>query len=389
MITSSHDRRLEDPSVVRMPRKVAYRLHSDLSDVALLALGSQRCERAVKWQMRHQSTSTVADDRRRFWERGRTRLGIVVVSCRIVTAILFHGWRAFVIHRIRPVVCRRWRGRGGGLRVDVLLVRMHHSTVDGTSGVEVITSADERRVIGGWKVVRRLVLPARTVATLVFLQQLRSAPVNWNRSTVVNGDSSRLVLAKDLFVLVLHGQIGRWNALGLRSWVKSAADGRWDVGKLGWSRFAVLLLVLAPLGCHDKVNSQDEDEQSNANAGHDGGPVNSAQAATIEPLRWNIVDWQGSSRPDWRGSRGGGRRAWHPKLDQVGNSSAVTTAIDSPDSGIEPAVVTIEIHQSQIHWIASKSGSRCRKSFCLLEQRWYFEPSFVRRQSKLISVSCK
>jgi hypothetical protein len=43
--------------------------------------------------------------------------------------------------------------------------------------------------------------------------------------------------------------------------------------------------------------------------------VDSAETAPGEPLRRNVIDRQGSGRPDGRWRRGGGRWAGHPQLN--------------------------------------------------------------------------
>ncbi len=116
-------------------------------------------------------------------------------------------------------------------------------------------------LLGAREMIGRFVLlSARTVATLVLLQELGGAPVDRNGGSVVDGDGPRLVLAENLLVLVDGSQVDGRDALVLRRRIQGAADRRGDVGEFGRPGFAVLLLVLAPLGRDDKVNGQDEDE---------------------------------------------------------------------------------------------------------------------------------
>ena len=116
-------------------------------------------------------------------------------------------------------------------------------------------------LLGAREMIGRFVLlSARTVATLVLLQELGGAPVDRNGPSVVDGDGPRLVLAENLLVLVDGSQVDGRDALVLRRRIQGAADRRGDVGEFGRPGFAVLLLVLAPLGRDDKVNGQDEDE---------------------------------------------------------------------------------------------------------------------------------
>ncbi len=377
MVTSSHDRRLEDLSVfTHTAPNGEVQLILDLSDVALFAFGGQRREGSVEWQVGQESTRSV--DGSRFGERRRTGFRVVVVGrCWIVAAVLIHRGRAFVVDRVRPVIGRGWRGRGRRLGVDVLLVGMDHSAVDGAAGIQVVAAADESRVVGRREMIGGLVLSAGAVTTLVLLQELGSAPVDRNGTSVVDGHGPRLVLAENLLVLVDGSQVDGRDALVLRRRIQRAADRRGDVGEFGRPGFAVLLLVLAPLGRNDKVNGQDEYEQSHADTGDNGRPVHSAETAAGEPLRRNVVDRQGSGRPDGRWRRCGGRRAGHPQLNQIGDSASIATSVNRPDGGVEPAIVAVEIHQSQIHWVATETRSRGGQSFGLLERRRHFEPSFV------------
>ncbi len=155
--------------------------------------------------------------------------------------------------------------------VDVLLVGMDHSAVDGAAGIQVVAAADESRVVGRREMIGGLVLAAGAMTALVLLKELGSAPVDRNGASVVDGDGPRLVLAENLLVLVDGSQVdGRDALVILRRWIQGAADRRGDVGEFGRPGFAVLLLVLAPLGRNDKVNGQDEDKQSHTDAGHNG-----------------------------------------------------------------------------------------------------------------------
>lgn len=70
----------------------------------------------------------------------------------------------------------------------------------------------------------------------------------------------------------------------------------WDVSEFGRTRFRgtvgviMLFLVLPPLGGDDKVDGQNENEQSDANTGHNGSPMDRTESSTTEPLRWQVVD---------------------------------------------------------------------------------------------------
>lgn len=231
------------------------------------------------------------------------------------------------------------------MSIDVLLIGMNHAPIDGTARIQVIASADESGIVGRCEMIVRFVLAARAVTALVFLQQLRSAPVDWNSSPVVDGNSSRLVLAKNLFVLILVGQIDRRDALVLRCRVQRAVGrGGRNVCEFRRPGFAVLLLVLTPLGCNDEIDGQDENEQRDADARNDGRPVNGAQSASSEPLGGNVIDREGSCRPDR--SRGCCCCRWtgHPQLDQVGNPASIATSVHCSDGRVKPAIVAIEIH---------------------------------------------